>query len=144
MNKQTIEILEGMIEEISNRSKTKIKPDVEVTIRITEEERKRKALSQAIQWGKALQSAEGELPEKAKGEGLANEQHFGFGRVTGFNQAIDLCKPILAKKELRIEALRKIRNHHFAKYEEQRYKTKKSEQELATLKKKLTESKKSL
>ncbi len=137
MNKQTIEVLKDFVRAMKEAN---CYP------------KRIEALSQAIQWGEALQSAEGELPEKRKIEYLPppeflnsdNDSLMKYFENIGYNKALDLCKPILARKDLRIEALRKIRNHHFAKYEEQRYKTKKSEQELATLKKKLTESKKSL
>ncbi|KKL22207.1 hypothetical protein LCGC14_2437780, partial [marine sediment metagenome] len=62
------------------------------------------ALSQAIQWGEALQSVEGELPDIAR---LLENRSLVGGKAKEkvADQILDLIKPILAKKELRIEEI---------------------------------------
>ena len=99
------------------------------------------ALTQAIQWGEALQSAGRELPEKKIVKKV--ETYLPTLRIKEyeddkedliFNQALDLCKPILAKKDLSHKTAIEV-------YEDN---MRDNEKELATLKKKLTESKKSL
>ena len=61
-------------------------------------------LSQAIEWGKALDQAEGELKKKESFD------HFIDSRlkptaIEYYNQAIDIARPILAKAKLRMEEL---------------------------------------
>ena len=108
-----------------------------------------RALSQAIQWGEALQSAEGELPRKLTEEDFLdianpnrqatigeftyfkNGMNYFKTEFAGFNKAIDLCKHILAKKELRIRELEET----FKKYGGQEV-----FKELATLKAELEEA----
>jgi len=63
------------------------------------------AINQAIANEEALESAGDMLPEKSK------DEHFVGGYVKpaseGFNQAIDLCHPILAKQILKVKGLEK-------------------------------------
>ncbi len=57
-------------------------------------------LSQAIKWGEAMDSAEGELPERL--EAICAE---GVGYVKAHNDLLDIAQPILAKAYLRIAEL---------------------------------------
>lgn len=70
------------------------------------------AFFHAIEICQAVESAEGELPEKKEGttvEDMFTAQHSEWkGYRTGFNQAIDIARPILAKAKLRIEELENI------------------------------------
>ncbi len=68
------------------------------------------ALSHAIKILQAVESAEGELPEKKT---IAKHFYFGTERAEnnqriGSNQAIDIAIPILAKAKLRIAELEMI------------------------------------
>ncbi len=105
MNKQTIEVLKSKKNESDLKLKTlESSPLKNLTAHSQEEKKYNEALSQAIQWGEALQSAEGELPDIAR---LLENRSLVGGKAKEkvADQILDLIKPILAKKELRIEEI---------------------------------------
>ena len=72
------------------------------------------ALTKAITTLKALESAADELPEKKDADWHINgseygrcDEYFCSDMSEGFNQAIDLCHPILAKQILKVKGLEK-------------------------------------
>lgn len=62
------------------------------------------ALTTLITSAKALESAK--MPEKKEVNPLQISKVFGV-EERGFNQAIDLCQPVVAKKDVEIERLKK-------------------------------------
>ena len=93
-------------------------------------------IDQAIQWGEALQSAEGELPEEKKQltKPILSRGEFADQLIhKGFNQARDIIRPRWAKNELRIKELENTLKGYIA--EEEGYLPEHNlQQELATLK----------
>ncbi len=88
MNKQTIEVLKGLM---------KVHGEMGCVGECVQSQ----ALSQAIQWGEALQSAGGELPERKELKGSRPPAQRIY-----FNKTLDLCKPILAKYKLEVGELK--------------------------------------
>ena len=100
-----------------------------------------KAISQAIKWGEALDSAEGELPKK-----IEDGKHYCYAGIycdlgsQNFNQAIDIARPILAKAKLRIEELESACNIKDASIETSLKMYRNLEKQLQSLKKRIDKS----